>query len=296
MAGFEEISDSGGVDVLALPFPFMTVPLGGTNYIIRSVARGARLPVGDHFVDVKDITDVAVHQIATAVNQGFLTDQVGDSLRAFAGSPKDKRLLAIKGKIRGLTTLSASSGGHYPPDNIEVAVLRPKTMTLSFKFLNYLDQSGNQTSTRFKSQDATDILDSINTIYWQQAAITFDLKHADPLPLNGRFGTINQKIIENTLSKFLDKSADTTVFMAPNFEEDGRTIPGKPNLVVIKDDPIVPRTHDDIDPHTLVLAHELAHCLGFLPEITSRNGVLLSDGIQSLKIMRRVVEAINPWK
>jgi hypothetical protein len=294
MAGFEEISDSGGVDVLARPFPYMTVPLGGTNYVIRSLSRGAGLPVGNHFVDVKDITDVAVHHIATAVKQGNLTDRVGDSLRALAGSPKDKRLLAIKGKIRGLTHLSASAGGRLPDDEIDVAVLPPKTMTVSFKFLNYLDANGNQTSTRFKSQDAADMRDSINDIYRQQAGITFDLKNADPLSIKEKFGTINQKIIDNFLIRLLDKSADTTVFMVPNFETSGRTIPGKPNLVVVPDDPIVPRTYSDIDPNTLNLAHELAHCFGWKGHIESRDGVLLSSRKQSLKITKPVVEVINP--
>jgi hypothetical protein len=98
----------------------------------------------------------------------------------------------------------------------------------------------------------------------------------------------------------LDKDAEITVFLVGKWAH-SRTNPvngthwlyDKNNAVVLNDKPT--KEVDDIDPFQLTLAHEFVHCLGFLPHIEGRNHVLMSTGLQSLRITREVVEVIGRY-
>lgn len=299
MYGFDEISDIGGVDLLAKPRPFMTVPWHSSNLVIRDLPKGGRLPAGNHFVEVRDITGERKPQYAEDMNkQGYplLATLALFNIRMLGDA---KRMLIIGGKTPGITTLHASRGGHLPSDSIDVAVLRPKTVTVSFKFFRHLDENGNPAGTKFKPQDAPAFLEAMNRIYARQANITFKLLHADPLMVNERFGpVIMDETVTRHLEPALDKSADITVFLVGKFSHSRtrtangthETI-GKNHLVVLNDEPTGEGT--GVDPFQQTFAHELGHCLGAGHE--KRDHVLMSVDQQSLKISKEMVAQINPW-
>ena len=301
MFGFEELSQTSGVDLLAQPHPFMTVPLRGPNFIFRDLMKGSQLPTGNHFVDVKDITDIPAGRFVMDLAQGDLLA----GLFAFVGMLPPgsmRRLLVITGKIPGITTLGAN------PDKIDVAVLRPKTAAVTMKFLHYLDQDGGKAGTTWTPADADRIISAMNNIYSQQANITFKLHKADPLEINEHFGPIiMDEVYDKYLKDKLDKDADVTVLFVGRWAHSRVQTAnattnhyGKNHVIVINDKPTGEGVKD-IDPFELTLAHELAHSLGVTQGGVDghghqkRNHVLLSAGQQSLKISKDIARIINPW-
>jgi hypothetical protein len=301
MFGFEEVSQVGGVDLLAQPNPFMAVPLRGSSLVFRDVTKGSQLPTGNRFVEVKDITDLPVARIAMEIAQG---DMIGALFALIGILPRGstKRLLMISGKTPGVSTLKAGL------DTIDVAVLRPKTVTLSFKFVHF-GQGKSATGTTWNPADADGMIAAMNNIYAQQANVTCKLHKADLLQIDGSFGdVIDDKVYDEHLKEKYDKDADVTVLLVGKWTHtrtrtaNATTIPyGKNRVIVINDKPTGEGV-EGIDPFQLTLAHELAHSLGADHGGTDgqghqkRNHVLLSDGQQSLKISKDVLLMINPWE
>lgn len=296
MSAFQEMSETGGVDLFAPQGAYMVVPWNGVNYVMFDLTQGARPPASNHFVDIADITDVSVIQALGAALRLDGSQAIANLFGNPGASGSKKRLLAITGKAPG-TTVLATKGG-TGPGSLQISVLRPRTVAVTIRFFRYLDQSGAQVGTTWKPADAQGILDRMNNIFSSQANISFKLLKAEPLVVNQTFGpVIMDEVYNSTLKPELDKDAEITVFFVGKWAHSKTDAPNasswfydKNNVVVLNDKP-EHKEVPDIDPFQLTLAHELVHCLGFRPHV-KRNHVLMSQDLQSLRIPREVVEVI----
>ena len=123
----------------------MVVPWNGVNYVMFDLTKGAPPLAGNHFVDVTDITDVPAIQALAAFMQLDLSQAAANLFGKPRPSGSKKRLLAVKGKAPGRTRLAAKSGAG--PAGMEIAILRPRTVTVTLRFFHYLDESGQQIGT-----------------------------------------------------------------------------------------------------------------------------------------------------
>jgi hypothetical protein len=290
MPGFDEVWPRSGLDTGASP-PFIAMPRGQFRLVYFQTATGTAVPSGNGAVEVVDATRYPPERLFVELTRSdllgrfiakFLSLIAGDSLsRARNG----KRLLVIKGKTVGIARLKG----------LEVAVVTPKTRTLSFKYVHYLDPEGNAQGTTRKPGDAPALVTALDDVFGVQAGVKFELKKAEDLPISVRMGPkVNDAIYEAHLKSACDPGADVTVFMVGRYEHsNGRTKgAGKGWAILVPDNP--DRFHADVDPFVNALAHELGHTLG--ASHSARSDVLMTDaehGVTSLKISADTIKQIH---
>jgi len=275
----------------------MTVPAGGANLVFVRLANGSP-PKHSANLKVVDVTDQPIQGLAP-----FGNDVIGlglmASLMGFIRASND-RLFLVSAKHPGSGSIVVPSGGNRAAETLDVAVLPSKTVTLAFRYLQHLDDSGEmKAGTSLQPSGAKGLVEQLNAVYRPQANVTFKLTRADLLPIKEPLGQpITDVGYHRYLEKEHDTNADVTVFFVGKFVHsrtntvDGTTFPNGKKHDVIVNDKVVP-VAKGVDPFLRALAHEMVHALG-RPSEEKRNNVLTSINIETLKLSRTVIMAINP--
>lgn len=211
-------------------------------------------------------------------------------------------LLLVSGKVPGWGKIKASHGGKTTTLNIGVS--KTLWIDLSFRFLRHKDAKGNLVpDTKWEPADAAEFVARLNWIYGPQVNVMFDLWDSEWVTLSqAPHQPISRQVFLNDIAPQKPTGPDLTVFLVGKWggglsgHSNGTFFPEE-EVAVVTDEASHPEIPDTIDPFLLTLAHEIAHYLrnerGFTGH-HSRPNVLLSSGIQSLRLDKQLVMDINP--
>ena len=309
MPGFKEVFRETGV-----PQPdFMVVPHKGENLVWFAGARGGGVSfspdpkISIHAVRERDVSRIAgdyVRRHATGMGLSAVEDARKALWAAmFAilhSNPGD--LLLVSGKSPGWSRIKATHGGKTTI--LDVAVTKSQWIDISFRFLRHRDANGNLVpDTIWSPDDASKWVAGLNWIYGPQVNVSFDLWDAEWVTLNqAPSQPISRNVFLNDIVGQKPAGPDLTVFLVGEWGggysgHTGGTFFHDVDAAVVTDRPSHPEIAKTIDPFMLSLAHEIAHSLrkerGFFGH-HDRPNVLLSRGIQSLRLDKQLVMDINP--
>lgn len=291
----------------------MVVPHKGENLVwfagaySGSVSFSHDSKVSVHQVKEKDVSKIAgdyVRRHAMGMGLGAAEDArkaLWSAMFAILhGNPG--KLLLVSGKSPGWSWIKATHGGKTTVLN--VAVTKTQSVDVSFRFLRHKDTGGKMVpDTIWSPDDAARWVGELNWIYGPQANISFDLWDAEWVPLNQAPNQpISRQVFLKDIAGQKPAGPDVTVFLVGQWGggasgHSSGTFFDDEDVAVVDDRPSHPEITDPIDKFQVTLAHELAHYLrkerGFAGH-HDRPNVLLSSGIQSLRLDKQLVMDINP--
>ena len=176
-----------------------------------------------------------------------------------------KRLFSIRGNSYGTTFLEVRKN-NLPMTKLEVAVKKPKIVSLAFNFVS----DKKDRTTRRNLSDVGEWMKQLNKLYTSQANISFIQRSAKNVKIDNDLGpdidSIDAKGSDwewNAIVSNRDKTADVNLFYVWKFvtSPEGKThdLKGQTSGTdcIVSDEPLRP---DDTD--LIVIAHEIAHALG----------------------------------
>ncbi|MBC7842844.1 MAG: hypothetical protein H7099_11050 [Gemmatimonadaceae bacterium] len=286
---------------------FMIVPQGGFNLVYLRDSAGFQI-MHDRRLKVHDVKADQVERIAT------------EYLRAREGSPGSiDRLLQLRtvmhnsvnksarGKLlqvwangSGIPVLTAKSG--TVSLKLDVAILRRKEYTVSFKFLKHTMPAGALVpATTLTTESTSTWMNKLNWIFGAQANVYFKSIDAAWVTLRT---TASQPMtfeeFEQSLIPHKHKDAALTCFLVGKYKgansgsEAAGTYSPSHKVCVLDDGP----THgifDDLnfDSFIGVMAHEFTHFAG--GNHHNRGRFLMSHGIETLDFDKQLVVELNAW-
>lgn len=292
---------------------FMVVPHKGENLVWLTGARGGAVSfkpdskISIHPVKEKDVSRIAGDYVRRHAS-GMGLDEIEDARKALwaamyailHGNPGN--LLLVSGKSPGWSSIKATHGGKTTVLN--VAVTKNESVDVSFRFLRHKDGSGNLVpDTIWSPGDAAKWVAGLNWVYGPQANISFDLWDAEWVTLDqAPHQPISKQTFLNDIVSQKPAGPDVTVFLVGKWGggasgHSSGTFFHEEDAAVVDDRPSHPEITDPIDTFMLTLAHEIAHYLrkerGLFGH-HDRANVLLSNGIQSLRLDKQLVMDMNP--
>ena len=286
---------------------FMIVPQGGFNLVYLRDAAGFQI-AHDRRLKVHEVKSEQVERIATE----YLRSREGSAgsvdrllrLRTAMHNGVSKsargKLLQVWANGSGLPVLTAKSG--TASLKLDVAILRRKEYTVSFKFLKHTTQSGALLpATTWTTASASTWVTQLNWIFGAQANVYFKLIDADWVTLRT---TASQPMtfeeFERTLIPLKHKNADLTCFLVGKYQgaASGAEAAGTysiPHKVCVLDDGPFPALFDDwdFDSFTGLMAHEFTHFAG--GNHHNRGRLLMSHRIETLDFDKQLVVELNAW-
>jgi hypothetical protein len=275
--------------------PTIPVPFRDVNLVMLRDAKGARVQFDARHVDVTEVDPILV---------GSQFELFLDGIEVSGGARKHllntllpmvhqevwslfSKLLAVKGKLIGRTTLRAGRVTQA------VEVIPAWTIyTVSFRFLRRPDVGGgaaqNVAGTGRSPAEVDEWVSQLNWIFGSQANITFQVGSSEWVQMEKPLGPLTLKLAQDHLESKKDDGADVTVFLVGKVAppDSGFTYRSTDGdwVVLVEDHPNEPEVKSD--PFILVLAHELSH---FVMRDTHNlhfceDGILRSHGIQTTKI------------
>jgi hypothetical protein len=211
-------------------------------------------------------------------------------------------LLLVSGRRPGWSKIKATHGGKTTL--LEVAVTRPLWIDVAFRFLRHRDAGGGLVpDTRWSPDDAARFVGTLNWICGPQANVAFDLWDAAWITLDqAPHQPISRHVFLHDIASQKPSGPDLTVFLVGTWGggesgHSGGTFFNDEDVAVVDDQPSHPEITAPIDVFMLSMAHEILHYLrkerGFFGH-HDRPNVLLSSGIQSLRLDKQLVLDINP--
>jgi hypothetical protein len=301
MAGFRELWPFGGVGPWA-GSTFMVTPRNGANLVILEGASPRELVYDRKKFDINKVT----HENNIRLGQKLNPEVTAHLMPALAALKPDSHLIAVT-KPHGTEDIITVGKESV---TLKVGLFPPRRYSLSFKFL----QHGSSRPSKWNPTHAAGWLTALNAIYGPQANITFEMAEAADYFTVETVLTqpISNKAFANYIvahkSKIVagkDKLPVLTVFLVGKWKDDGDHPNGSffpdEDAAVLTDEPMHPKLDAATDPLVLTLAHEVGHFVlhhrGFkkAEHHHSREGILLSSGIQSARLDRQLVLNLNPY-
>lgn len=210
------------------------------------------------------------------------------------------RVFALHGTKGGFGKLTLTAGKETR--EAEVGVSKQKSFKLAFRFLRHREGTGTAPDTKHDPKEAPGWIAGLNWIYGPQANVHFSLEGtADWVTVPTKPDQpITASFFLDTVAAAPSKDADLTIYFVGEWrgssnDADG-TYYGDRKIVVMTDTPNHPEIPKGNDVFLLVLAHEVLHHLRALRGSKGhhdRKNVLLSTGIQTLRIDKQLVIDIN---
>lgn len=287
---------------------FMVVPHEGENLVWIAGARGGSVSLShDGRISVQQVSSSQIGKIADeyVLRHGAnLADGTRKQLWASMLSIlqyNPGNLFQVKGKTPGWSHIKATHRGKSI--TMDVAVTRRNWIDVAFRFVRHKTGSGTAADTQYTPDDAPRMIEALNWIYGPQVNVRFDLWDAEWVTLDQAPGQpVSGQMFLGKIAPARPSGPDVTVFLLGKW---GGGASGHSNgtsfydleSIVVTDDPSHLEIPQNIDPFNLTLAHELAHHLRYARGFTGhhdRPNVLLSNGIQSLRLDKQLVMDINP--
>lgn len=209
------------------------------------------------------------------------------------------RVFALHGQTAGFGKLKLSAGRETR--DAEVGVSDQKSFSLAFRFLQHKDGSATRPDTTHDPKEAAGWVAGLNWIFGPQANVHFSLQDTGWVTVPTKPDQpIKADFFLNTVAAEPSKDASLTIYFVGDWrgtssDGDGTFYPEK-KVAVMTDTPNHPEIPKENDVFLLVLAHEILHYLravrGFKGHHDRKN-VLLSSGIQTLRIDKQLVIDIN---
>ena len=195
---------------------------------------------------------------------------------------------------------------------MDVYTAKRRSVSVSFRFIRYQDDTGNMTAgTKLSPTYAAELIGILNRLYMPSANIELTLNTSTQAIVNRGLGTPMSKAnFLSHVAPLRDMGADMTIFFVGQYK--GTTDPlgeAFPDLkcAVVDDAPHqaltltfddqinygpnpLDRPGSDRDLH-VVLAHEIAHLLG--ANHTDEPDNLMSMRLQTLRLSKDTVKAVN---
>jgi Matrixin len=316
---FSAVQPDGG-DFLSGDPAFLVVPYEGIGLVFLDGVGSIDVRRDLHF-DRSDLTVTPVKSREIFPNlmtysQSF-PQRMRDTVLGLAMGIGDRLffgktvLLAIQGSSYG-ETASLDYVGKAGSAKMDVYTAKRRTASVSFRFIRYLDDSGNMTAgTKLSPSYAAELIGILNRLYMPSANIELTLSTSTQVNVNRGLGTpISKAGFLSHVAPLRDTGADMTIFFVGQYK--GTTDPlgeafrdlkcavvdDAPHqaLTLTFDDQInyrpnpLDRPRSDRDLH-VVLAHEIAHLLG--ANHTDEPDNLMSMRLQTLRLSKNTVKAVN---
>lgn len=287
---------------------YIVVPYQSYNVVRLEGAKGGLSYSHDSKVTVQKVTRDNAGKIAESISRNHASGHKsgGDYHKELLAqmqalvSNNPGQTLAIYGRKPGFGKLTVTADGSSY--KAEVGVTQQATVNIGFRFLQHTDGKGKVADTAYTPNDAAGWIVTLNRIYGPQANLIFDLVDAEWVTLDS---APSQPIGKDL---FLKSIAVTPQKKNVNMHLVGRwegtathsrgTYFNGTGVAVITDKPGQNEIPKGIDPFMLTMAHELLHFIrerrGMPEGHPSRDGILLSSKIQSLRIDKQMSIDINP--
>jgi hypothetical protein len=292
---------------------FIVVPKGSQNLVWLDGAKGALGISHDGKVDVETVTKRNLSRIAEGITRHHTSGSALGTMRDYQKQLWTRmvdivehhpgHLLAITGKAPGWGKLKVASGGRsYQAD---IGVSKQSYIDVAFRFVQHKAPNGGfGPDTIHRPDAAEDWVATLNWIYGPQANVHFDL-------LDAEWVTLDQAPSQPVGRDFFLKSiatappvlADVTIYLVGTWGGGASghsrgTYFDNTGIAVVTDAPAQEEIPEGINVFMLTMAHEILHYLREARHMPGshhdRERVLLSNGIQTLKIDKQLVLDINP--
>ncbi len=212
-------------------------------------------------------------------------------------------LLALGGRSPGWGKLKLTAGGRTW--SAEAGVSTQSFVDVAFRFLRHKEADGSLVAdTIHKPEFAGEWVGALNLIYGPQANVCFSLHDAEWITLPQRPSQpIGRDVFLKAIANNPPVNPDITVYLVGTWGGGSSghsrgTYFDDTGIAVITDNPNQGEIPEGISVFTLTMAHEILHYLRearhLPPGHHSRDRILLSSGIQTLRIDKQLVMDINP--
>ncbi|MFN8650356.1 MAG: hypothetical protein U0133_00450 [Gemmatimonadales bacterium] len=287
---------------------FVFVPLHAPNIVRVEGGTGDAQIKASGKVKVEKLTKAnhgaAVEKMMKLHSAGE-TDAAADRRKAFkagvlhAVSQNPGRVFALHGVTSGFGSLTLTAGKESREAGVGVS--QPKSFALAFRFLRHTDGTSTAPDTAHDPKEVDRWIAELNWIFGPQANVHFTLQDTDWVTVGRKPDQpIKEPFFLETVASAPSTNADLTIYLVGDWRGSSNDADGTyyrdRKIVVLTDAPNHPEIPKEVDIFLLVLAHEILHHLRALRGATGhhdRKNVLLSSGIQTLRIDKQLIIDVN---
>lgn len=293
---------------------FIVVPNGGQNVLWLEGVKGKVSFTHDAKISVRLVDKSNADKIAESIIK-FHSNGNGKTIMSDHQKQLWTRLvslndqnpgqtLAITGKAPGWGKLTVT-GGDGKAYRTEVGVSKQRYFDVAFRFLRHKEPDGTLVAdTIHKPAIASDWIATLNWIYGPQANVMFDLLNAEWVTLDSKPSQpISRDFFKKSIANTPVANADITIYLVGQWGGGSAghsrgTYFDNEGYAVVTDSPKQDEIPEGIDVFMLTMAHEILHYLRekrkLPPGHYDRDGILLSNKVQSLRLDKQAVLDVNP--